>query len=103
MLPLGPSVDNGYRGSRDNAIRGDHENQGGFWDPLVRGYGPINVFNEEEITAPANLTVQTRRRPKSNNGRNNDNNKNSNNNSSNNNKNNDNNNNNYGDDRRDEH
>ena len=103
MLPVGPSVDNGYRGSRDNAIRGDHENQGGFWDPLVRGYGPINVFNEEEINAPAYLTVQTRRRPKSNNGRNNDNNKNSNNNSSNNNKNNDNNNNNYGDDRRDDH
>ena len=49
MSLVGPSVDGGYRRSRDNATSGGHFNHGGYWDPLVRGYGPVNVFNDEEI------------------------------------------------------
>ena len=30
MSPMGPSVDNGYRGSRGNAIRGDAQTKGVF-------------------------------------------------------------------------
>ena len=48
MLPIYPSVANGYRGRRGNAIREGHSNQGGFWDPLIRGYGPVNVFDEDK-------------------------------------------------------
>ena len=49
MSPMGPSVGNGYRGRRGDATGGLRTIGGNFWDPLVRDYGPANVFNEEEI------------------------------------------------------
>ena len=49
MSARSPSVVSGYRGSRVSATWGNPANSGEFWDPLVRGYGPVNVFNEEEI------------------------------------------------------
>ena len=49
MSPMGPSVGNGYRGRRGDATGGLFTIGGNFWDPLVRDYGPANVFNEEEI------------------------------------------------------
>ena len=53
MLPMGPSVDSGNRGSTGNTTRTDHYNHGGYWDPLVRGFGPVNVFNDEVINTDA--------------------------------------------------
>ena len=49
MLPMGPSVDSGNRGSTRNTTKMDHYNHGGYWDPLVRGFGPDNVFNDKKI------------------------------------------------------
>ena len=83
MSPVGPSVDGGYRGSRDNATRGDHFSHGGYWDPLVRGYGPVNVFNDEEIDTKINKVDQNNSRRRDSNNRNNSNNDRNNNNNDN--------------------
>ena len=89
MSPLGPSVDSGYRGSRVNATRGDHFNHGGYWDPMVRGYGPVNVFNDEEFDTETSKLDQNEPSSHSNSGsRSSSNQNNSNNNRNNNNNNN---------------
>ena len=85
MLPMGPSVGNSYRGWRGDTTRGIHTSSNTFWDPLVRDYGPVNVFNEEEIDtttakvaqdirSPASRSLGTRYRDKHNNNNENNNN-----------------------------
>ena len=49
MSPMGPSVGKGYRGWRGDTAGRFRTSSNTFWDPLVRDYGPVNVFNEEEI------------------------------------------------------
>ena len=49
MSTVHPSVDGGYKGSMGNATIMNLINQRDYWDPLVWGYGPVDVFNDNKI------------------------------------------------------
>ena len=59
MSTVHPSVDGGYRGSMGNATIMNSIDKKEYWDPLIRGYGPAEVFNDDKITT---TTTKKRRR-----------------------------------------
>ena len=60
MSPVNLSVVGGYRGSRNYNTRGDCRDHGGYWDPLIWGRGPLNVFSEAEIDIETNTLKEKR-------------------------------------------
>ena len=58
MLTAHPSVDGGYRGSMGNAIIMNSIDKKEYWDPLIQGYGPVEVFNDNKNTT---TTTEKRR------------------------------------------
>ena len=58
MSTAHPSVDGGYRGSMGNATIMNSIDKQEYWDPLIRGYGPVEVFNDDETTT---TTTEKRR------------------------------------------
>ena len=57
MSTAHPSVDGGYRGSMGNSTIMNSIDKREYWNPLIRGYGPVEVFNDNE-----NTTTTTKKR-----------------------------------------